>query len=100
MARSKASSKAAERALQQAIAEETAKDKAALAAANAEIARLNGVLLAIGKQASSAVKPQAAKQVGQVVMHPKPIVDVDVTIPEGPAAPLAGEDELGQGRWI
>ncbi len=98
MKRSKASKKSlAEKALRAAIAEETSDLQAQLRQRDAEIARLHGLLVRISEIASTGGLAPLAQPVNRMA-HALPEI-VQPPIPEGPRVPLAGDDELGDGRW-
>ncbi len=95
MKRSKASKKSlAEKALRAAIAEETSDLQGQLRQRDAEIARLHGLLVRISEIASTG--GPAPLPVNR--MQTLPVI-VQAEIPEGPSVPLAGDDEMGEGRW-
>lgn len=92
----------AERALKAAIAEETAGVREELAAANRVIVELSGLLGKVAQIAS-----QGGQAVGVVDAHARSVpvparipVAEEVEIPSGPETELAGDDNLGAGRWV
>lgn len=94
MKRSKQSkAQLAQRAISAAIREETEGLRAESRAKDVEIARLRGLLTSIGQIASRGNE-------GNVPVIPQAVSRVEeVDSSEGPAAPLADEDNLGEGRW-
>lgn len=97
MARSrKSKSNAAARALDAAIAAETAELQDELRRKDAENARLRGLLSRIIGLASTGTQAVETQQVSP----PQPPRLEEPPIPEGPSVDLAGEDNLGAGRWV
>lgn len=94
MKRSKPSrTNAAEKALRQAIAEETAALQAELRQRDAEILRLHGVLSQIGNIVGAVPKHAPAVRVAPPPPEPEP------EVAPAPEMELAGEDNMGPGRW-
>ena len=102
---SRVSSTAAEKALARAVEDATADLRGQLARANVRIRELEGTLGRIEAQARNAQPKVDTLQPVTTTPAPfaepvaSPVVDEDVTVPQGPSVELDPGDNLGPGRW-